>query len=106
MGQRELRWTSKLIVIDPPYCISYSQLFQWPLDKRPPYYFNQSDRFADILEMLLRMRHIPPKATFRPDNGVLKAVDGSDEHAVRWFDMIQLTRKLRLMISLCPCIFA
>lgn len=38
------------------------------------------------------MRHIPPKATFRPDNGVLKAVDGSDEHAVRWFDMIQLTR--------------
>ncbi|KAJ5926632.1 hypothetical protein N7516_008405 [Penicillium verrucosum] len=64
---------------------------RWPLDKRPPYYFNQSDRFSDILEMLLRMRHIPPKATFRPDNGILKAVDGSDEHAVRWFDMIQLT---------------
>jgi hypothetical protein len=42
------------------------------------------------------MRHIPPKATFRPDNGVLKAVEGSDEHAVRWFDMIQLTRKLQL----------
>ena len=39
------------------------------------------------------MRHIPPKATFRPDNGILKAVDGSDEHAVRWFDMIQITRK-------------
>ncbi|KAJ5135807.1 uncharacterized protein N7515_005085 [Penicillium bovifimosum] len=64
---------------------------RWPLDKRPPYYFNQSDRFANILEMLLRMRHIPPKATFRPDNGILKAVDGSDEHAIRWFDMIQLT---------------
>jgi hypothetical protein len=43
--------------------------------------------------MLLRMRHIPPKATFRPDNGILKAVDGSDEHVVRWFDMIQITRK-------------
>ncbi|KAJ5767085.1 uncharacterized protein N7511_004701 [Penicillium nucicola] len=64
---------------------------RWPLDKRPPYYFNQSDRFSDILEMLLRMRHIPPKATFRPENGILKAVDGSDEWAVRWFDMIQLT---------------
>lgn len=46
------------------------------------------------------MRHIPPKATFRPDNGILKAVDGSDEHAVRWFDMIQLTRMSHHIVSL------
>lgn len=45
------------------------------------------------------MRHIPPKATFRPDNGILKAVDGSDEHAVRWFDMIQITRMSHPIVS-------
>ncbi|KAJ5315822.1 hypothetical protein N7476_006129 [Penicillium atrosanguineum] len=64
---------------------------RWPLDKRPPYYYNQSERFADILHMLLRMRSLPPKTTVRPDNGTLKAVDGSDENAVRWFDMIQIS---------------
>ncbi|KAJ5160354.1 uncharacterized protein N7482_007358 [Penicillium canariense] len=64
---------------------------RWPLDKRPPYYFNQSERFADILHMLLRMRSLPPKTTIRPDSGTLKAIEGSDENAVRWFDMIQIT---------------
>lgn len=42
--------------------------------------------------MLLRMRSLPPKTTVRPDNGTLKAVEGSDEDAVRWFDMIQISR--------------
>ena len=42
--------------------------------------------------MLLRMRSLPPKTTVRPDNGTLKAVDGSDENAMRWFDMIQVSR--------------
>lgn len=68
-----------------------SNILQWPLDKRPPYYFSQSNRFADILHMLLRMRYVPPKTVVRPDNGTLKGVDGSDENAIRWFDMIQVT---------------
>jgi len=42
--------------------------------------------------MLLRMRSLPPKTTVRPENGTLKAVDGSDENAMRWFDMIQVSR--------------
>lgn len=67
---------------------------RWPLDKRPPYYSNQGDRFSDILHMLLKMRSLPPKATPRPDTGFLKAVDGSDENAVRWFEMVQVSRKL------------
>ncbi|KAJ5379434.1 hypothetical protein N7509_012553 [Penicillium cosmopolitanum] len=50
----------------------------------------RSERFADILHMLLRMRSLPPKTTVRPD-GTLKAVDGSDENAMRWFDMIQIS---------------
>lgn len=61
------------------------------MDKRPPYYYTQSDRFSDILHMLLRMRSLPPKSVVRQDNGTLKAVDGSDEYAMRWFDMIQVT---------------
>lgn len=68
-----------------------ANIFQWPLDKRPPYYYTQSERFSDILHMLLRMRSLPPKTVVRPDNGTLKAVDGSDEYAMRWFDMIQVT---------------
>ncbi|PLB43898.1 hypothetical protein P170DRAFT_430904 [Aspergillus steynii IBT 23096] len=64
---------------------------RWPLDKRPPYYASQGDRFSDILHMLLKMRSLPPKANPRPDSGILKAVDGSDEHAARWFDMIKIT---------------
>lgn len=44
--------------------------------------------------MLLRMRSLPPKTTVRPDNGTLKAVEGSDENAIRWFDMIQVSRML------------
>lgn len=43
--------------------------------------------------MLLKMRSLPPKASPRPDSGILKAVDGSDENAVRWFDMIKVTRE-------------
>ncbi|KAJ5279820.1 hypothetical protein N7478_005192 [Penicillium angulare] len=68
---------------------SFSQ--RWPLDKRPPYYFNQSERFADILHMLLRMRSLPPKSVVRPESGLLKAAEGSDENAVRWFDSIQVS---------------
>lgn len=43
--------------------------------------------------MLLKMRSLPPKASPRPDTGILKAVEGSDENAIRWFDMIQIPRE-------------
>jgi hypothetical protein len=76
---------------------SFSQ--RWPLDKRPPYYYAQSEQFADILHMLLRMRSLPPKTTVRPENGFLKAAEGSDENAVRWFDMIQISRMSNPSIS-------
>lgn len=69
-----------------------ANILQWPLDKRPLYYANQGDRFSDILHMLLKMRSLPPKAAPGPD-GILGAMDGSDENAVRWFDMIKITRK-------------
>ncbi|GMF80064.1 unnamed protein product [Aspergillus oryzae] len=46
--------------------------------------------------MLLKMRSLPPKATPRPDNGILKAVDGSDMNAARWFDMIKVSREFTI----------
>lgn len=39
------------------------------------------------------MRGLPPKTAIKPDTGVLKASEGSDENASRWFDMIQITRE-------------
>ena len=66
------------------------------MDKRPPYYYNQAEHFAEILHMLLRMRSLPPKTTVRPDNGTLKATEGSDDNAMRWFDMIQVSRMFSL----------
>ncbi|RDW76407.1 uncharacterized protein DSM5745_06399 [Aspergillus mulundensis] len=64
---------------------------RWPLEKRPQSYAAQGDRFSDILHMLLKMRSLPPKAKPLPDSGVLEAVEGSDENAIRWFDMIKVT---------------
>lgn len=70
---------------------------RWPLDKRPPYYYTKAEGFSDILHMLLRMRSLPPKTAVNPETGILKAIEGSDENAARWFDMIQVTR----MYSFC-----
>lgn len=64
---------------------------QWPLDNRPEHYFQQGERFSDMLLMLLKMRNIPPKTETGPDDGILHPVDKSHEAASRWFDMIQLT---------------
>lgn len=78
-------------------------LHQWPLDKRPPYYASQGERFSDILQMLLKMRGLPPKTAIRPDTGILRAADGSDENAMRWFDSVNITRKLEEIKMLhCP----
>lgn len=51
--------------------------------------------------MLLKMRSLPPKATPRPDTGILKAVEGSDENAARWFDLIQVYRKFSSVRVTC-----
>ncbi|KAI9798485.1 MAG: hypothetical protein M1833_004751 [Piccolia ochrophora] len=64
-------------------------LLQWPLDRQPPFYYEQAEKFADIVQMLLKMRSLPPKTHMRV-NGLL-ATD-SDETAQRYFDALQLSR--------------
>lgn len=46
-------------------------LNKWPLDRQPPYYSQQGERFSDILHMLLKMRGVPPKCGVRPSDGVI-----------------------------------
>jgi len=43
--------------------------------------------------MLLKMRGLPPKTQARSDDGVLAAIEGSDEAAIRWFDTIKISSK-------------
>ncbi|SLM33807.1 hypothetical protein LPUS_02387 [Lasallia pustulata] len=64
---------------------------KWPLDCRPEHFYQQGERFSDMLLMLLKMRNIPPKTQTGPDDGLLHLVDRSHEAASRWFDLLHLT---------------
>lgn len=46
--------------------------------------------------MLLKMRGLPPKTSPRPDNGILRAVEGSEEAACNWFETIGITSEYYL----------
>ncbi|KAF7872569.1 hypothetical protein EAF04_003489 [Stromatinia cepivora] len=64
---------------------------QWPLDKPPQHFANQGDDLINVLQMILRMREVPPKTFVRQDNGVL-AVDDASEQVVRdFFEQVQLS---------------
>ena len=63
---------------------------RWPLDKNPIWFASQGEHLTDMLQMLLRMRNVPPKIYIR-DDGVL-ATD-SDPVAHDYFESIQLRRK-------------
>ena len=71
-----------------------SHRLQWPLDCRPEHYYQQGERFSDMLLMLLKMRNIPPKTQTGPDDGLLHPMDRSHEAASRWFDLLHLTSEL------------
>ena len=43
--------------------------------------------------MLLKMRGLPPRTQANSEDGILAAVDGSDEAAIRWFDTIKISSK-------------
>ncbi|KAF2842457.1 hypothetical protein M501DRAFT_948964 [Patellaria atrata CBS 101060] len=73
-----------------------SQRRTWPLDKRPAEYANLGERFADILNMLLKMRNVPPKmAESHDDSGVLvlTVLDETDSAAKAWFESVRLTKE-------------
>lgn len=65
---------------------------KWPLDKLPAYYSQQGERFSDILNMLLKMRGVPPKPVARSSDSMLimwgEDVDGKVRE---WYEGIAIT---------------
>ncbi|RDW91063.1 hypothetical protein BP5796_02228 [Coleophoma crateriformis] len=62
---------------------------RWPLDKSPSWYASQGDRVVDQLQMLLKMRNVPPKTQVRESDGIL-FTEGT-EIARGFYDQVQLT---------------
>ncbi|KAI9746198.1 MAG: hypothetical protein M1818_000879 [Claussenomyces sp. TS43310] len=67
---------------------------RWPLDKTPIWYGSQGDRITDMLQMLLRMRGIPPKTYVRDEDGIL-ATD-ADPAAKEYLEKLYLSHAVVL----------
>lgn len=65
---------------------------KWPFDKPAAYYSQQGERFSDILNMLLKMRGVPPKPVARSTDGMLVMWgEEVDEKVREWYDGIAVT---------------
>ncbi|KAI9757244.1 MAG: hypothetical protein M4579_003544 [Chaenotheca gracillima] len=67
---------------------------KWPLDHKPSYFTKQSEHFADMLQMLLKMRGLPPKTDPQAgDNTILipKNIETTEEVVQNYFQSIGLT---------------
>ncbi|KAF2272559.1 uncharacterized protein EI97DRAFT_470274 [Westerdykella ornata] len=73
---------------------------KWPFDRPPAYYSQQGERISDILNMLLKMRGVPPKpvARFWDNDGdgdgmlVIRPDDvDADDRAREWYEGIGVT---------------
>jgi hypothetical protein len=68
---------------------------RWPLDKTPATFSQQGERFSDILNMLLKMRGVPPKPTPRNTDGMLVVwADDADDKVKDWYDGIAVTTQV------------
>jgi hypothetical protein len=68
---------------------------RWPLDKTPATFSQQGERFSDILNMLLKMRGVPPKPTPRNTDGMLVVwADDADGKVKDWYDGIAVTTQV------------
>lgn len=65
---------------------------KWPLDKPAASFSQQGERFSDILNMLLKMRGVPPKPIPRSTDGMLVMWgDDVDETIREWYEGIAVT---------------
>lgn len=62
---------------------------RWPLDKSPLWYSSQGDKVADMIQMLLRIRGVPPKTYRRVGDGIV-ATDGEGV-AREFFEKLNLS---------------
>ncbi|KAF2131316.1 hypothetical protein P153DRAFT_394666 [Dothidotthia symphoricarpi CBS 119687] len=62
---------------------------KWPLDKPPAFFSQQGERFSDTVNMLLKMRGVPPKPVPRSGDGVLVVWGEEGDGKVReWYEGI------------------
>lgn len=65
---------------------------RWPLDKSPSTFSQQGEKFSDILNMLLKMRGVPPKVTSMNLDGTLTVWnEDADEKVREWYSGIAVT---------------
>ncbi|KAH8629400.1 hypothetical protein IG631_16657 [Alternaria alternata] len=69
---------------------------RWPLDKSPSTFSQQGEKFSDILNMLLKMRGVPPKPTPCSPDGVLSVwgEDSNNDRVREWYDGIAVTMQM------------
>jgi hypothetical protein len=68
---------------------------RWPLDKSPSTFSQQGEKFSDILNMLLKMRGIPPKVTsMSPDGALTVWNEDADEKVREWYSSIAVTTQM------------
>ncbi|KAG9186704.1 hypothetical protein G6011_09812 [Alternaria panax] len=71
---------------------------RWPLDKSPSLFSQQGEKFSDILNMLLKMRGVPPKPTPRSSDGILTVWgednNNSNDKVKEWYDGIAVTMQM------------
>jgi hypothetical protein len=68
---------------------------KWPLDKPAASFSQQGERFSDILNMLLKMRGVPPKPIPRSTDGMLVMWgDDVDEMIRDWYEGIAVTTQI------------
>ncbi|OSS49975.1 hypothetical protein B5807_06171 [Epicoccum nigrum] len=65
---------------------------KWPLDKPAASFSQQGERFSDILNMLLKMRGVPPKPIPRSTDGMLVMWGDDVQETIReWYEGIGVT---------------
>jgi hypothetical protein len=78
-----------------PTPLSHAYPPKWPFDKPPAFYSQQGERISDILNMLLKMRGVPPKPVPRSSDGMLVVYgDEVDDKVREWYEGIAVTNEL------------
>ncbi|KAF2631934.1 hypothetical protein BU25DRAFT_487518 [Macroventuria anomochaeta] len=68
---------------------------KWPLDKPAAAFSQQGERFSDILNMLLKMRGVPPKPIPRSTDGMLVMWGDDVDVMIReWYEGIAVTTQM------------
>ena len=65
---------------------------RWPLDRPPSTFSQQGEKFSDILNMLLKMRGVPPKVSLMILDGTLTVwTEDADDKVREWYNGISVT---------------